>query len=207
MICTFLESGFAYNKRNCKSEINNVCMIIPCENSQAVSKSSPHHLVVSVGSRGVPIIVRVIFCRVSRLLRREMWCKDMANVTADILLSPLTAIMSPRRNNLEHFIRDTRSPPVGPEHVMRGRDAIYSQGWCRRLLDKKHATHDWCSLAEYLEMNNDQPVSNYYFLFLFSVLKNITQQMQILHILNRYKLSTWFNWFYVLYFICFQVNI
>jgi len=68
----------------------------------------------------------------------------MANVTTNILLSPLTTIMSPRRNNLEHFTRDTRSPPVGPAHVMRGRDAIYSQGWCQRLLDKKHirAVHD-----------------------------------------------------------------
>ncbi|KYN21985.1 hypothetical protein ALC57_05633 [Trachymyrmex cornetzi] len=77
-------------------------------------------------------------------------------VTADISLSPLTTIMSPRRSNLEHFTRDTRSLPVGPAHVMRGRDAIYSQGCGARLLDMKHdrATHDWGSSTEHLEMNN-----------------------------------------------------
>lgn len=51
----------------------------------------------------------------------------MAYVTVDISLSLLTSLMSPRRNNLEHFTRDTRPPPVGPAHVMRGRDVIYSQ--------------------------------------------------------------------------------
>lgn len=77
-------------------------------------------------------------------------------VTADISVSPLTTIMSPRRNNLEHFTRDTRSLPVGPAHVMRGRDAIYSQDCGARLLDMKHdqAIHDWGSLTEHLEMNN-----------------------------------------------------
>ncbi|KYN07392.1 hypothetical protein ALC62_01594 [Cyphomyrmex costatus] len=80
----------------------------------------------------------------------------MTKVTADISLSPLTTIMSPRRSNLEHFTRDTRSLPVGPAHVMRGRDAIYSQGCDARLLDMKHdrAIHDWCSSTEHLEMNN-----------------------------------------------------
>ncbi|EGI67614.1 hypothetical protein G5I_03807 [Acromyrmex echinatior] len=77
-------------------------------------------------------------------------------VTVDISLSPLTTIMSPRRSNLEHFTRDTRSLPVGPAHVMRGRDVIYSQGCGAKLLDMKHdrATHDWGSLTEDLEMNN-----------------------------------------------------
>lgn len=93
---------------------------------------------------------RVIFCRISHLLRLsrcEICHKDyMANVTVDISLLPLTSIMSPRRNNLEHFTRDTRSPPVGPVHVMRGRDVIYSQDWCRRhRTGDTFELHDWCS--------------------------------------------------------------
>lgn len=55
-----------------------------------------------------------------------------------ISLSLLTTIMSPRRNNLEHFTRDTRSPPVGLVHVMRGRDAIYSQDWHEGLSERRH---------------------------------------------------------------------
>ncbi|KYM81717.1 hypothetical protein ALC53_07880 [Atta colombica] len=75
-------------------------------------------------------------------------------VTADISLSLLTTIMSPRRSNLEHFTRDTRSLPVGlcTRHAWQG--CIYSQD-CARLLDKHdRATHDWGSLIEHLEMNN-----------------------------------------------------
>lgn len=84
---------------------------------------------------------RVIFCRISllRLSRCEICHKDyMANVTVDISLLPLTSIMSPRRNNLEHFTRDTRSPPVGPVHVMRGRDVIYSPGLVPQTPDRRH---------------------------------------------------------------------
>ncbi|KYN40207.1 hypothetical protein ALC56_05151 [Trachymyrmex septentrionalis] len=91
--------------------------------------------------------------------------------------------VTPKGCNLEHFTRDTRSLPVGPVHVMRGRDAIYSQGCGARLLDIKHdrATHDWGSLTDHLEMNNgwhETPEASSYvkhnksrpFLFLANVL-------------------------------------
>jgi len=81
----------------------------------------------------------------------------MANITADISLSPLTTVMSPRRNNLEHFTHDTRSLPVGLVRVVRGRDVIYSQGWCTTLSETGDTSelHDWYSASNYTQLWKD----------------------------------------------------
>ncbi|TGZ56242.1 Uncharacterized protein DBV15_11421, partial [Temnothorax longispinosus] len=91
---------------------------------------------------------------------------DGANVTQDeranISLSPLTTIMSPRRNNLEHFTRDTRSPPVGScvaRHAWQGCN-LFAELVPETIGQETRSSfvHDWCSSTEYLEMNNGQPV-------------------------------------------------
>jgi len=142
---------------------------------------------------------REIFRRIFRLLPCKMRYKDTMKVTADISLSLLTTIMSPRRSNLEHFTRDTRSLPVGSctRHAWQG--CIYSQG-CARLLDKHdRATHDWGSLIEHLEMNNGWWVI-IYFLFCITLLKNTMQQMQIWYI-NFKRIHSLINFTYFMYCI------